>query len=67
MTTAAGATSNATPDDDTTGERSGGLLGGLVPLVIGVTGHRDLVDDELPQLRLRVRDFFSTLQKTHPD
>ena len=67
MTTAAGATSNATPDDDTTGERSGGLPGDLVPLIIGVTGHRDLVDDEIPQLRQRVRDFFAMLRKQHPD
>jgi len=49
------------------GEAGAALPGDRVPLVIGVTGHRDLVDDELPQLRLRVRDFFSTLQKTHPD
>ena len=43
------------------------LPGDLVPLVIGVTGHRDLVPDEIPALRRRVRAFFSELREQHPD
>lgn len=39
----------------------------IVPLVIGVTGHRDLVSDEVPQLRRGVREFFKGLQARHPD
>lgn len=34
-----------------------------VPLLIGVTGHRDLVPDEVPMLRERVRDCFTDLQQ----
>jgi hypothetical protein len=37
-----------------------------VPLVIGVTGHRDLVPAELPAIRERVRTFFSTLRARYP-
>jgi hypothetical protein len=39
----------------------------LVPLVIGVTGHRDLVPGEVPQLRRRVREFLAALRARHPD
>jgi hypothetical protein len=38
-----------------------------VPLVIGVTGHRDLVDSELNQIRERVRAFFRGLIAQFPD
>ncbi len=37
-----------------------------VGLVVGVTGHRDLRADELPRLRLKVRDFFLALQRDYP-
>jgi hypothetical protein len=40
---------------------------GIVPLVIGVTGHRDLVPAELPGLRRRVREFLEDLQTRYPD
>ncbi|MGD8339835.1 MAG: hypothetical protein PVH89_03585, partial [Gammaproteobacteria bacterium] len=40
---------------------------GLVPLIIGVTGHRDLVADEVPGIRLRVRAFLSQLEERFPD
>jgi hypothetical protein len=43
------------------------LDSGLVPLLIGVTGHRDLVPDELPRLRERVREFFEFLRTRFPD
>jgi hypothetical protein len=38
-----------------------------VPLVIGVTGHRDLVPDELSAIRGRVRRFLVQLRKQYPD
>ena len=37
-----------------------------VPLVIGVTGHRDLVTGELPLLEERVRAFFEELHQRYP-
>ena len=37
-----------------------------VPLVVAVTGHRDLVPQELPALRERVRAFFGTLRELSP-
>jgi len=40
---------------------------GVVPLTIGVTGHRDLVEDEVPQIRLRVQTLFTSLQQRFPD
>lgn len=36
-------------------------------LTIGVTGHRDLLADEVPALRGKVRDFFIKLQGDYPD
>jgi len=38
-----------------------------IPLLIGVTGHRDLVADELEQLRQAVRRFLGALQERFPD
>lgn len=35
-------------------------------LVVGVTGHRDLRDEQLPGLRLQVRDFFLGLRRDYP-
>jgi hypothetical protein len=43
------------------------LPGDLVPLVVGVTGHRDLVPGEIPRLRERAREFLTGLQRDHPD
>ena len=37
------------------------------PLVIGVTGHRDPVPDELPGIEKAVRDLLGDLQKRFPD
>ena len=37
------------------------------PLVIAVTGHRDLVDDEVGEIRMRVRDCFEYLAGQYPD
>lgn len=36
-------------------------------LVVGVTGHRDLREDELPALRAQVRDFFLGLRRDYPN
>lgn len=38
-----------------------------VPLVVAVTGHRDLVQDEVPGIRERVRILFTELQSDNPD
>lgn len=67
MRTTAGAVGQTTRDNDTLGERAAPLPGDLVPLVVGVTGHRDLVADEIPRLRERVREFFDALRQKHPD
>ena len=37
------------------------------PLVIGVTGHRDLVDGELEALATHVESFFDELKGRYPD
>jgi hypothetical protein len=39
----------------------------LVPIVVGVTGHRDIVPAEIPALRRRVREFFAALREKNPD
>jgi len=36
-------------------------------LVVGVTGHRDLVEEEQPALERRVRALFNNLSKRYPD
>ena len=36
-------------------------------LTIGVTGHRDLLADEVPALKKKVRDFFLQLRSDFPD
>ena len=38
-----------------------------VPLVVGVTGHRDLLPAEIPQIRARVREFLGSLREAYPD
>jgi hypothetical protein len=40
---------------------------GLVPLLVGVTGHRDLVADEIPAIRQVVRSFLERLRSQFPD
>ena len=39
---------------------------GLMPIVIGVTGHRDLVDAEIDEIRNEVRDLFLMLRARFP-
>ena len=38
-----------------------------IPLVIAVTGHRDLVPDEIPGIRERVRNLLAELAKRYPE
>lgn len=38
-----------------------------VPLIIGVTGHRDLVDDETDAIASRIRGLFEYLRAQYPD
>lgn len=38
-----------------------------LPLIIGVTGHRDLVDTELPEIRGRVADWLQSLRSDYPE
>jgi hypothetical protein len=39
----------------------------LVPLTIGITGHRDLLDDEVPLIKEKVRAFFNQMRHDYPD
>jgi hypothetical protein len=56
---------------DFTQTQSGTIVGGqagfAVPLIVAVTGHRDLVDAELPQIRARVQTFLSELLTEYSD
>ncbi len=45
----------------------GGQAGFAVPLIVAVTGHRDLVDAELPDIRERVQTFLKGLLTDYPD
>ena len=38
-----------------------------VPLVVAVTGHRDLIASELPAIRQRVSAFMADLERRYPD
>ncbi len=38
-----------------------------IPLVVAVTGHRDLVGTEIPQIRQRVQDLLMNLAAQYPD
>ena len=39
----------------------------MLPLVVAVTGHRDLLAAEIPQIRVRIRQLFSSLREQYPD
>lgn len=45
----------------------GGQTHFAVPLIVAVTGHRDLVANELPGIRARVCEFLKELLKEYPD
>jgi len=38
-----------------------------IPLIVGVTGHRDLLNDELDILKVSVRDFFNQVASAAPE
>ena len=38
-----------------------------IPLILGVTGHRDLRDEDLPELRGSVRAVFAEYQTRYPN
>jgi hypothetical protein len=44
-----------------------GRTGYAVPLVVSVTGHRDLVADEVPAIRERVREFLKRMARDYPE
>jgi hypothetical protein len=44
-----------------------GRTGYAVPLIVSVTGHRNLVPAEIPEIRKRVREFLSELCEKYPD
>lgn len=39
---------------------------GLLPLVVGVTGHRDLADEDSASIVHQVRSLFATLRRSYP-
>tara|TARA_B100000315_G_C14365206_1_gene490337 strand:+ start:246 stop:536 length:291 start_codon:yes stop_codon:yes gene_type:complete len=41
-------------------------VGYALPLVVAVTGHRELVADEVPQIRARVKSLFEELCEKYP-
>lgn len=45
----------------------GGQVGFAVPLIVAVTGHRDLVPDEVPAIREHVASFLKNLREEYPD
>lgn len=45
----------------------GGQSGFAVPLIVAVTGHRDLVAAEVPGIRERVRTLLTDLVNEYPD
>ena len=38
----------------------------VVPILIGVTGHRDLFDKDIPRLRTAVREILKNIQRSCP-
>jgi hypothetical protein len=47
-------------------DRRSGARSYAVPFIVAVTGHRDLVPDEIPILRSRVRDCLFSLRHEYP-
>jgi hypothetical protein len=45
----------------------GGHTGYAVPLIVAVTGHRDLVAREMPEIRAQVSDFLNRLLTHYPE
>ena len=55
------------PDPFTTGAPRVARRSYAVPLVVAVTGHRDLLPAELPRIRDRVREFLRELRDAYPE
>ncbi|HJN95384.1 MAG TPA: hypothetical protein QGF41_06730 [Gammaproteobacteria bacterium] len=51
---------------DETGGVSKSAVSYALPLVVAVTGHRELVADEVPQIRARVKSLFEELCEKYP-
>ena len=49
------------------GASASGVPVAPVPLVVAVTGHRDLIESELPSIRERVSAFMVDLERRYPD
>jgi hypothetical protein len=47
-------------------DRRSGARSYAVPFIVAVTGHRDLVPDEIPIIRSRVRDCLFSLRYEYP-
>ncbi|MEJ2089952.1 MAG: hypothetical protein P8Y69_16045, partial [Gammaproteobacteria bacterium] len=45
----------------------GAAVGNRIPLVVGVTGHRDLLASEEEGIKQRVREFLTGLEQTFPE
>jgi hypothetical protein len=45
----------------------GGQTGYAIPLIVAVTGHRDLVPEEIPRIRELVSKFFKDAHDEYPD
>jgi hypothetical protein len=45
----------------------GGQTGYAIPLIVAVTGHRDLVPEEIPRIRELVSKFFKDARDEYPD
>lgn len=67
MTPARAAIASNAKGHDAARARGAHLPADLVPLVVGVTGHRDLLPGEVPELRRRTREFLAGLRAQHPD
>jgi hypothetical protein len=65
VTDAAITTSATTPASAIEGRRTG-QRGYAVPLIVAVTGHRDLLPAEIPGIRERVRAFLCAMRDAYP-
>ena len=54
------------PLTGSSGDATPGLVSGLVPLVVGITGHRDLRDVDHDLLDRAVRELFTELGTDNP-
>jgi hypothetical protein len=54
------------PSSSTHDSHGAPLAAGALPLVLGVTGHRDLREEELPALREQLAGVFRQLRRDHP-